>query len=62
MGWHPDEVRSTSLSDFSTSFDGWEAANCPQSDGPDYSDEALAKLDAIIEEERVNMWQRQGVG
>jgi hypothetical protein len=61
MNWRPDHVRATSLSDFATSFDGWTMVNCPTPDGPDYSDEELARLDAIVEDERVKMWQRQGV-
>lgn len=61
MNWHPDGVRSVSLSDFATAFDGWQMANCPTPAGPDFSDEALAVLDAIVEAERVKMWQRQGV-
>ena len=61
MGWHPDSVRGLSLSDFAMAFDGWTMANCPPPKGPDFSDESLAELDAIVADERVKLWQRQGL-
>jgi len=59
MGWTPQQVRALSLSDFEAAFDGWMAAHCPQPDGPDYSPEQVARLDAIVEEERVKAWLRK---
>lgn len=59
MGWHPDTVRKTHLRDFMAAFEGWQMVNCPPSKEPDFSPEARARLDAIVEEEEVKAWQRR---
>ena len=51
MGWHPDLVRQTSLSDFSAAFEGYLLANGVKDDG--LSDDEIDELqELIVESER----------
>lgn len=59
MGWHPSQVRSCGLADFAAAFDGWQMANVPKGNEPDTSDDAIASLEALTEQERIAAWQRR---
>jgi hypothetical protein len=65
MGWHAGEVRALGLAEFAAGFEGWEMANCQAPAGLDEIDtgpEAVAALDAMVEEEKVKAWLRKSRG
>lgn len=48
MGWHPEQVRTTSISDFTAATEGWLMSQGVEiKDGP--SEESVKELDALME-------------
>lgn len=50
MGWHPDQVRNLSVSDFLCAFEGWKMINCAET-GPNLSDDEIDDLAALMAED-----------
>lgn len=47
MGWHPDQVRSLSLSDLMAAFEGWQMAHGIQPASA--MEQALEELEELME-------------
>lgn len=59
MGWTPQQVWESTLAGFGAAFEGWKMANVPEDPTePDFSAEAMDRLDAIAQREQVRAWRR----